>query len=48
VPYLAIIGDKEVETHTVSVRTRSGGDQKSMSLSEFLVNLNEEIERKVE
>ncbi len=48
VPYLAIIGDKEVEQRTVSVRTRSGGDQKSMALSEFLVHLNEEIERKVE
>lgn len=47
VPYLAIIGDKEIEQHTVSVRARSGGDQKSMPLSEFLATLHSEIERKV-
>ncbi len=47
VPYLAIIGDKEVESSTVSIRSRGGEDQKSMTLPEFLIHLASEIERKV-
>jgi threonyl-tRNA synthetase len=47
VPYLAIIGDKEVEQGTISVRTRSGEEQKGIALSEFLAHLTSEIERKV-
>lgn len=36
VPYMLIIGDKEQENGTVSVRTRSGGDKGSFSLDSFL------------
>jgi len=46
VPYLGIIGDKEVTDHTVSVRERSGKDLKAMKLTEFLSRLHDEIERK--
>lgn len=35
VPFLLIIGDKEVETKTVTVRRRDGEDLGSMSISEF-------------
>ena len=35
VPYMLITGDKEVETDTVSVRSRSGGDIGSLPVSEF-------------
>jgi len=34
VPYLAVIGDKEVESGSVAVRTRSGEDLGSMSLEQ--------------
>jgi threonyl-tRNA synthetase len=35
VPYLLVLGDREVENQTLSVRTRHGVDLGSMSLSEF-------------
>jgi threonyl-tRNA synthetase len=33
VPYLLIIGDREVETQTVALRTRDGKDLGGMSLA---------------
>ncbi|MEX2007540.1 MAG: threonine--tRNA ligase, partial [Candidatus Levyibacteriota bacterium] len=46
VPYLGIIGDREVEDgNLLSVRNRKG-DSKSMEISEFLVSLKKEIEQK--
>lgn len=45
-PYMAIIGDKEVQSHALSVRTRSGEELKGMSLSDFIAKLTDEIERK--
>lgn len=44
VPYMGIIGDKEVSTEAVSVRTRKGEDLKSMTLDEFLNRLQNELE----
>jgi threonyl-tRNA synthetase len=35
VPYMIVIGDKEVESRVVAVRERSKGDLGSMSLEEF-------------
>lgn len=35
VPYLLVIGDREVESQTVAVRTRDGKDLGSMSVTEF-------------
>ncbi|MEK7141383.1 MAG: His/Gly/Thr/Pro-type tRNA ligase C-terminal domain-containing protein, partial [Patescibacteria group bacterium] len=46
VPYLAIIGDREIQGGTVSVRTRSGEDLGAVSLEQFVRNVNDEIERK--
>jgi threonyl-tRNA synthetase len=43
VPYLLVIGDREMETNTVAVRTRSGKDLGSMELSRFTQGLNDEI-----
>src|SRR5690554_6964187 len=34
-PYLLVIGDREVESHTVAVRTREGKDLGTMSIAEF-------------
>ena len=36
VPFILILGDKEMNTNAVSVRTRGKGDQGSVSLEEFL------------
>ncbi len=43
IPYMLIIGDKEVETNTVSVRKRGGVDLGSMTLDEFTAMIKEEI-----
>lgn len=42
VPWLLVIGDREKERGTVSVRTRSGEDLGSMSLPEFIQRLEAE------
>lgn len=44
VPYLLVIGDREVENQTISVRTREGLDLGSMTLDKFVEVLNSEIE----
>jgi threonyl-tRNA synthetase len=36
IPYLLIIGDKEVETNTVTVRSCDGSDLGAMSLNKFI------------
>lgn len=47
IPYMLVVGDKEAESVTVSVRTRAGGDQGVMSVDEFLNILQEEVDRKL-
>jgi threonyl-tRNA synthetase len=42
VPYLLVVGDREKETGTISVRTRSGEDLGSMSLAAFVERLETE------
>ena len=46
VPYLLVIGDKEVETQTVAVRARSGEDLGSMSLEAFEQLLTDDVARR--
>ncbi len=46
IPYLLVVGDKEVEQQTLSVRTREGVDLGSMPLSEFVNKLTDECHRK--
>ena len=43
IPYMLIVGDKEAEAGTVSVRTRAGGDMGAVALEEFKDKLLEEI-----
>jgi len=43
IPYLFIVGDKEVETQTVAVRKRATGDMGTMSTDTILAQLQEEI-----
>ncbi|HTH69540.1 threonine--tRNA ligase [Rhodanobacter sp. T12-5] len=45
VPYLLVVGDREKETGTVSVRTRSGEDLGSMPLADFVERLETETRR---
>ncbi|HJX30383.1 MAG TPA: threonine--tRNA ligase [Thermodesulfobacteriota bacterium] len=43
IPYMLVIGDREVENRGVSPRTREGNDLKFMSLDNFLNNLKTEL-----
>jgi threonyl-tRNA synthetase len=46
VPYQLVIGDKEVESKTVTVRLRTGEDLGSMSIDAFIELLAQDITRK--
>lgn len=46
VPYMLIVGEKEVESGTVSVRSRKDGDLGAVSVDEFIKKALEEIETK--
>ncbi|SFC95231.1 threonyl-tRNA synthetase [Microbulbifer thermotolerans] len=46
VPYLLVIGDKEVENQTVAVRTRSGEDLGTMTFESFLEILKQDVDRR--
>ena len=43
VPYLVIVGDKELEDQTITVRTQKGEDLGSLAISEFTERLKQEI-----
>ncbi len=43
IPYMLVIGDKEKEAGTVSVRTRAGVDMGAMALADFESRITEEI-----
>ncbi len=43
IPYMLIIGDKEVEANTVGVRSRKDGDIGQMSVEDFVQKIQEEI-----
>ncbi len=46
IPYLLVVGDREMQSETVAVRCRSGEDLGAMAPSEFADRLHEEIERR--
>ena len=46
VPYMLVVGDRDIENKTVSVRTRGGEDLGAMSLEEFSAKLDEEVRTK--
>ena len=43
VPYMLILGDKEIENNQVGVRSRTDGDIGAMGLEEFKTKIREEI-----
>ena len=46
IPYIVVVGDKEIETETVSVRARKNKEEGLMKVQEFIDNLREEIRNK--
>lgn len=44
VPYILVIGDKEIEANAVGVRARSEGDIGQISVEEFINRIEDEIE----
>src|SRR5690606_23475109 len=43
IPYLIVVGDKEVENQTITVRGRLNRDYGAMSLDDFIVMIRKEI-----
>jgi len=46
IPYMLVVGDKEAENGTVSVRVRSLGDQGARSLADFISEIKRHIDEK--
>jgi threonyl-tRNA synthetase len=46
IPYMLVVGDREAAERTVSVRTRTGGDQGPSSVRDFIAKTRDEIARK--
>ena len=46
IPYMLVIGDKEVETENVSIRCRKRGDIGTMSVADFCDMVEKEIREK--
>ena len=47
VPYMVVVGDRDMENGTVSVRHRSGEDLGAMSLEAFAALLKDEVDNKI-
>jgi threonyl-tRNA synthetase len=47
IPYLLIIGKKEVENGTIAVRKQGEGDKGSMKIDEFVSFINSEIKKEI-
>ena len=41
VPYMAVIGEKEVANHTLSIRERSKGDLGAMAVEDVIAHIQE-------
>jgi len=46
IPYCIIIGDNEITSETLSVRDRSGNEERGVQLETFLKKIRKEIEEK--
>ena len=44
IPYMLVVGDKEAEAGTISLRSRKNGDEGTMSAEEFISRTREEID----
>ena len=43
IPYMVIVGEKEQQDGTVAVRPQGGGEQKVMTIQEFIDHINAEV-----
>ena len=48
IPYMLVVGEKEMANDTVSVRKRGFGDQGSIKIDEFVKKINEEVRQMTE
>lgn len=46
IPYMLVVGDKDIEAGTVSVRSRKEGDQGAMNVDDCIAMIREEIDSK--
>ena len=46
IPYMLVVGDRESSDGTISVRTRTGGDQGDSAIGAFITKATEEVARK--
>ena len=46
IPYMLVVGDRDMENNTVSVRTRTGEDLGAMSMDAFLAKCQQQIKSK--
>ena len=47
IPYMLVLGDKEMNENKVAVRSRKDGDLGAMSREEFIAKITEEVDKKV-
>lgn len=47
IPYMLVLGDKEAESGTITVRSRSRGDLGSVSFEGFMTELTDEIKNRI-
>ena len=47
IPYMLVVGDRDMENGTVSLRLRSGEDKGAMSLADFEAIISEDVRTKV-
>ncbi|MDP5211997.1 threonine--tRNA ligase [Pseudoalteromonas tunicata] len=47
IPYLLVVGDKEVEQEEVAVRTRTGDDLGKFKVDDFIAKLSDEIKNRI-
>ncbi|MCX6256574.1 MAG: threonine--tRNA ligase [Bacteroidia bacterium] len=47
IPYLLILGEKEMESNTISVRKQGEGDKGGMMIEEFVALINTEVENQL-
>lgn len=46
IPYMLVVGDKEIEARSIAVRARTGDERKGVPLQEFLFEITQEIAQK--
>ncbi|HPV57380.1 MAG TPA: His/Gly/Thr/Pro-type tRNA ligase C-terminal domain-containing protein, partial [Tenuifilaceae bacterium] len=48
IPYLLIVGEKEAEANSVSVRVQGVGDKGQMTLDEFVAFIKDEVDKQLQ